>query len=132
MTEIVDGSCIIRVRPLNEECLEYSEKYVGPLGYQGNNLLCSNWNIENMQDLDYNGIFEYLYNMKYGRNLAMKSGVAGVTADEFESVIMTYLPVTAEELKEWACMMNKVILMRGNVWDVVIMHQHISDYHCRK
>ena len=56
VTEIVDGSCIIRVRPLNEECLEYSEKYVGPLGYQGNNLLCSNWNIENMQDLDYNGI----------------------------------------------------------------------------
>lgn len=102
VTEIVDGSCIIRVRPLNEECLEYSEKYVGPLGYQGNNLLCSNWNIENMQDLDYNGIFEYLYNMKYGKKFSNETGVAGVTADEFESVIMTYLPVTAEELKEWA------------------------------
>ena len=102
VTEIVDGSCIIRVRPLNEKCLEYSEKYVGPLGYQGNNLLCSNWNIENMQDLDYNGIFEYLYNMKYGKRFSNETGVAGVTADEFESVIMTYLPVTAEELKEWA------------------------------
>ena len=102
VTEIVDGSCIIRVRPLNEECLEYSEKYVGQLGYQGNNLLCSNWNIENMQDLDYNGIFEYLYNMKYGEKFSNETGVAGVTADEFESVIMTYLPVTAEELKEWA------------------------------
>ena len=82
--------------------MEYSEKYVGPLGYQGNNLLCSNWSIENMQDLDYNGIFEYLYNMKYGKKFSNETGVAGVTADEFESVIMTYLPVTAEELKEWA------------------------------
>ena len=55
-----------------------------------------------MQDLDYNGIFEYLYNMKYGEKFSNETGVVGVTADEFESVIMTYLPVTAEELKEWA------------------------------
>lgn len=70
--------------------------------------------------------------MKYGKRFSNETGVAGVTADEFESVIMTYLPVTAEELKEWAVYDEKVILMRGNVWDVVIMHQHISDYHCRK
>lgn len=102
VTEIVDGSCIIRVRPLSEKCLEYSEKYVASLGYQGNNLLCSNWNKENMQELDYNGMFEYLYNMKFGEKFHSEAVLTGIPADEFESVIMTYLPVTAEELKEWA------------------------------
>ena len=59
VTEIVDGSCIIRVKPLSEECREYSKKYVSTFGYQGNNLLCSNWNAEDMQGLDYNGLYEY-------------------------------------------------------------------------
>jgi len=66
VTEIVDGSCIIRVKPLSEECREYSKKYVSTFGYQGNNLLCSNWNAEDMQGLDYNGLYEYFYQMKYG------------------------------------------------------------------
>lgn len=61
VTEIVDGSCIIRVKPLSEECREYSKKYVSTFGYQGNNLLCSNWNAEDMQGLDYNGLYEYFY-----------------------------------------------------------------------
>lgn len=102
VTEIVDGSCIIRVSPLSKECREYSEKYVSLLGYQGNNLLCSNWDIENMQDLDYNGIFEYLYHMKYGEKFSNETMLTGIPADEFEGIITTYLPVTAEELKEWA------------------------------
>ena len=64
VTEIVDGSCIIRVKPLSEECREYSKKYVSTFGYQGNNLLCSNWNAEDMQGLDYNGLYEYLLQKK--------------------------------------------------------------------
>ena len=102
VTEIIDGSCIIRVKPLSEECREYSEKYVGTLGYQGNNLLCSNWNGENMQRLDYNGIFEYFYKMKYGKKFTAEKEAVRIPAKEFESVIMTYLPVTKEELKKWA------------------------------
>ena len=69
VTEIVDGSCIIRVKPLSEECREYSKKYVSTFGYQGNNLLCSNWNAEDMQGLDYNGLYEYFYQMKYGEKI---------------------------------------------------------------
>ena len=102
VTEIVDGSCIIRVKPLSEECREYSKKYVSTFGYQGNNLLCSNWNAEDMQGLDYNGLYEYFYQMKYGEKFTAEKEVVGIPAEEFENVIMTYLPVTKEELKEWA------------------------------
>lgn len=63
-------------------------------GYQGNNLLCSNWNAEDMQGLDYNGLYEYFYQMKYGEKFTAEKEVVGIPAEEFENVIMTYLPVT--------------------------------------
>ena len=39
VTEIVDGSCMVRVKPITEENREMSEKCVLGLAYQGNNLL---------------------------------------------------------------------------------------------
>ena len=82
--------------------LSKTKKYVSTFGYQGNNLLCSNWNAEDMQGLDYNGLYEYFYQMKYGEKFTAEKEVVGIPAEEFENVIMTYLPVTKEELKEWA------------------------------
>lgn len=69
---MVDGSCLIRVKPMTEEQREMSEKCVRGLGYQGNNLLCSNWDTEHMEELDYNGIYEYLYAMKYYKSLILR------------------------------------------------------------
>ena len=102
VTEIMDGSYIIRIQPLSEECRSYSEKYVAPLGYRGNNLLRSNWDSASMQDLDYNGVFEYFYQMKYGEPYSGQEESSKCPAEEFEEVIMTYLPVTAEQLRRWA------------------------------
>jgi len=59
VTEMVDGSCLIRVKPMTEEQREMSEKCVRGLGYQGNNILCSNWDTEHMEELDYSTM-EYL------------------------------------------------------------------------
>lgn len=102
VTEIVDGSELIRVIPLSEECIELSEKYVYPLCYQGNNILCSNWDTKTLSTLDYNGVYEYFYKMKYGERLDPSNYTNGIPAAEFENVIMEYLPVTAEEIREWA------------------------------
>ncbi len=128
VTEIVDGSGLVRVRPLSGECREWSEKCVLPLGYQGNNLLCSNWDAENMAGLDYNGVYEYFYQMKYGKRYDTDSGgeYAGegvdlpgenagnvdfaegnktrrwIPAAEFEALMTEYLPVGVAQLREWA------------------------------
>lgn len=102
VTEIVNGSCMVRVKPLDEECLVLSEKYVLPLGYQGNNLLCSNWNTEDLKHLDYNGMYEYLYRMKYGEPFEAENYLDGIPAEEFECVIMEYLPVTTAQIRDWA------------------------------
>lgn len=102
MTEIVDGSCLIRVKPMSEMNREYSEKCVLGLSYQGNNLLCSNWNTENMEDLDYNGLYEYLYAVKYQEKFNSEDYLDGIPKDEFESLIIEYLPVAAEQIREYA------------------------------
>ena len=101
VTEIVDGSELIRVIPLSEEYIELSEKYVYPLCYQGNNLLCSNWDTTTLSTLDYNGVYEYFYKMKYGEGLDPGNYSNGIPATDFECVIMEYLPVTAEQIREW-------------------------------
>lgn len=102
VTEIVDGSCMIRVKPITEENREMSEKCVLGLAYQGNNLLCSDWDADHMESLDYNGMYEYLYAMKYQKEFPAEDYPNGIPKDEFESLFIEYLPITAEEIQGYA------------------------------
>lgn len=102
VTEIVDGSCLVRIKPMTKEQREMSEKCVQGLGYQGNNLLCSNWDTDHMEKLDYNGMYEYLFAMKYHKAFDAEDYPNGIPKEEFESLIMEYLPVTAEQIQEYA------------------------------
>ena len=102
VTEIVDGSCLVRIKPMTKEQREMSEKCVQGLGYQGNNLLCSNWDADHMEKLDYNGMYEYLYAMKYQEKFNSENYPNGIPKEEFENLIMEYLPVTAEQIREYA------------------------------
>ena len=102
VSEIMDGSCLIRIKPMTEEQREMSEKCVRGLRYQGNNLLCSNWDTEHMEELDYNGMYEYLYAIKYQEKFNSENYPNGIPKEEFENLIMEYLPVTAEQIREYA------------------------------
>lgn len=102
VTEVVDGSCAVRVKPLSDEYRRLSEEYARPLGYQGNNLLCSDWDTENLAGLDYNGMYEFLYKMRYQERFRQEEHPDGIPAGEFEDVITGFLPVTAEQIREWA------------------------------
>ena len=73
VSEMVDGSFLVRVKPINSKKRKYSKKYVFGLGYQGNNLLCSDWNASHIKDLDFNGMYEYLYKINIKRNLIQKN-----------------------------------------------------------
>lgn len=102
VSEIVNGSCLIRVKPMTGEQREMSEKCVQGLGYQGNNLLCSNWDTGHMEELDYNGMYEYLYGMKNQVKFNPGDYPNGIPKEEFENLIMEYLPITAEQIQEYA------------------------------
>ena len=102
VSEVVDGSQLMRVKPIEKEKRELSEKCVCVPGYQGNNLLCSDWNVEHMENLDYNGLYEYFYVMKYQKKFELPGDANGIPKEEFEQLIMEYLPVTEEHLREYA------------------------------
>ena len=101
VTEMVDGSYLIRVKPMTEEQREMSERCVQGLGYQGNNLLCSNWDVTHMEELDFNGMYEYLYTMKYGERFNAEDYQNGIPRDTFEDLIMEYLPITEDQIREY-------------------------------
>ena len=101
VTEMVDGSCLIRVRPMTEEQRAMSVRCVLELGYQGNNLLCSNWDATHMEELDFNGMYEYLYAMKYGKTFNAEDYPNGIPRDVFENLIMEYLPITEGQIREY-------------------------------
>lgn len=95
VSEMVDGSRLIRVKPMSRENRSMTRKVVAGLGYQGNNLLSSDWDRNHMQDLDYNGLYEYLYEMKFKKKFDDKKYADGIPKDLFETIIMEYLPIKA-------------------------------------
>ena len=102
VSEAVNGSSMIRIKPLSDECREVSKRCVYLLGYQGNNLLCSDWDRSDMEGLDYNGLYEYLYAMKYKKKFNGKKYPSGIPKDQFEQLIMEYLPVSREDIEKYA------------------------------
>ena len=102
VTEMVDGSCLIRIKPMSDNKRKLSRKCVRGLAYQGNNILCSNWDQEHMQKIDYNGLYEYLYAMKYKKKFNGKKYPSGIPKDQFEQLIMEDLPVSREDIEKYA------------------------------
>lgn len=102
VTEMVDGCCLIRIKPMSRKKRRLSKQCVRGLGYQGNNLLCSNWDETHMKKIDYNGLFEYLYEMKYKKKYNSKKYPNGIPKGQFESLMMEYLPVTSEMIQKYA------------------------------
>lgn len=107
VSEIVDGSYLIRVKPITNVCREMSKKCVKGLGYQGNNLLSSNWDRDHLEELDIMGLYQYLYEMKYDKRFPAEKYPDGIPKEEFETVILQYLPVTVKKLKDYVTFDNK-------------------------
>lgn len=102
VSEIVDGNVLIRVRPLPQEYLEIAEQYIRPLGYMSNNLLRCDWGEGHMEQVDFTGSFESFYQIEYGKKIDSSECAQGIRAEEFETLMTRYLPVTVEELRKYA------------------------------
>ena len=55
-----------------------------------------------MENLDYNGMYEYLYALKYQEQFPSGNYPDGIPKEEFERLIMEYLPITSEEIQKYA------------------------------
>ena len=98
VSEIVNGSRMIRLVPRTDEQRDMTMRFVSALGYQENNLLCSDWDSTHTEALDFSGIFLRLYAMDCGKEFPAADYPAGIPASELEPLLLRYLPVTAEQL----------------------------------
>lgn len=86
-----------RVKPLSDECRELGRKYLFGLDYQMYNILVVNWDSSNVEDILMPGLFDDLYRMYTGENLKIQDD--RIPADIFEKIMMTYLPVSIQQLR---------------------------------
>ena len=87
-----------RIEPLPEDCRELTEKYVSGLSYVNYNVLVTNWDSSNVEDILMPCMYEDIYRISTGENL--KTEDWKIPAEEYERIMTTYFPVSVEQLKE--------------------------------
>lgn len=87
-----------RVDPLSDRCRELTEKYLSGLSYVNYNILVTDWDSSNVEDILMPRMFEDLYRMDMGENLRPENGE--IPAEVYERIMTTYLPVTKEQIRE--------------------------------
>lgn len=102
VTEVLYSNAMLRVKPYDAECAEISRTCLSSIAYEGNNLFWSDWGPDNMAGIDYNGLFQYLYELDSGEAFDSSLYTEGIPAEQFESMMTKYLPVSAEQLRKYA------------------------------
>lgn len=87
-----------RVKPLSDKCRELTAKYVYGLSYVNYNVLVTNWNSNNVEDILMPCMFEDIYRIYIGENLRTENG--RIPADTYEKIMTAYFPVSIEQLRE--------------------------------
>lgn len=87
-----------RIKPLSDKCRELTAKYVYGLSYVNYNVLVTNWDRNNVEDILMPCMFEDIYRIYTGENLRTENWK--IPADTFETIMTTCFPVSIEQLRE--------------------------------
>lgn len=88
-----------RVRPLSDECRQLTKKYIYGLSFVNYNMLVTNWDAGNVEDILMPRMFEDIYRVYTGEPLKPEKGM--IPAEVYERVMTTCLPVSVEQLREY-------------------------------
>ena len=88
-----------RAKPLSDDCRELTEKYISGLSYVNYNLLVTNWDSSNVEDILMPCMFEDIYRIYTGENLRTEDWK--IPADQYEKIMTTYFPVSVEQLRKY-------------------------------
>ena len=86
-----------RIKPLSDQCRELTAKYVYGLSYVNYNVLVTNWDSTNVEDILMPCMFEDIYRIYTGENLKAENW--RIPADIYEKIMTTYFPVSVEQLR---------------------------------
>ncbi len=87
-----------RIEPLPEDCRELTQEYISGLSYVNYNVLVTNWDSSNVEDILMPCMYEDIYRISTGENL--KTEDWKIPAEEYERIMTTYFPVAVEQLRE--------------------------------
>ncbi len=87
-----------RIKPLSDKCRELTAKYIYGLSYVNYNLLVTNWDSNNVEDILMPCMFEDIYRICTGENLKVENWK--IPAETYEKIMTTYFPVSIEQLRE--------------------------------
>ncbi len=87
-----------RVKPLSDKCRELTANYIYGLSYVNYNVLVTDWDSRNVEDILMPCMFEDIYWIDTGEILRADHG--RIPAELFEKIMTAYLPVTKEQLRE--------------------------------
>ena len=89
-----------RTKPLSDECRELTKKYISGLSYVNYNMLVTNWDSSNVEEILMPCMFEDIYRIDTGVNFKLKG--EDIPAQLYEDIMLRYFPVTKEQLREWS------------------------------
>jgi len=87
-----------RIKPLSDKCRELTAKYVYGLSYVNYNVLVTDWDKSNVEDILMNCMFEDIYRMHTGENF--KTDNWSIPAETYETIMTTYFPVSVQQLRQ--------------------------------
>jgi len=86
-----------RIKPLSEKCRELTGKYVEGLSYVNYNMLVTNWDSHNVEEILMPCMFEDIYRIDTGENIKVQNW--RIPADTYERIMTTYFPVSTQTLR---------------------------------
>ena len=98
----MDMHSFFRVLPLDEKCREIGNEYILSVSYFGNNLFLTDWDADSMDQIEFNDLYEFLYEIKYGEKLKEETVQNGIPKEQFEDVIQTFFDISTEDLEAYA------------------------------
>ena len=87
-----------RISPLSEKCRELTKKYISGLSYLDLEVLAKDWDSSNAGDILTPSLYDAIYRIHTCKILP--SDTRRIPAEEYESIMTTYFPVTATQLRE--------------------------------
>lgn len=87
-----------RISPLSEKCRELTKKYISGLSYLDLEVLAKDWDSSNAGDILTPSLYDVIYRIHTGKILP--SDTRSIPAEDYESIMTTYFPVTAGQLRE--------------------------------
>lgn len=87
-----------RTSPISDKCRELTKKYITGLSYVNYNMLVTNWDSHNVEDILMPCMFEDIYRIYTGEIFRTKDRT--VPAEVYEQVMTAYFPVSVEKIRK--------------------------------